>query len=290
LPPLLKTMRPRQWTKNGFVFAALVFDGTMENFGLRLASTLFAFLLLCFMSSAVYIMNDLSDIESDRQHPVKRNRPLPAGTLSPTVAMVAAVVLGLGSLGAGFALSVPFGFILLGYLLIQIAYTFRLKHVVILDVMIVASGFVLRVAAGVAVIQVQRFSPWLYVCTGLVALFMALGKRRHELILLGEGAGSHRAILEEYNLPFIDQMITIVLTSTVVSYCMYTFLAEGLPDNHAMMLTIPLVIYGVARYSYLIFVHGAGGAPEDILLKDRPFQLTLVIFALMVVIALYVLV
>ena len=160
---------------------------------------------------------------------------------------------------------------------------------VILDVMIVASGFVLRVAAGVAVIQVQRFSPWLYVCTGLVALFMALGKRRHELVLLGEGAGKHRAILQEYNLPFIDQMITIVLASTVVSYCMYTFLAEGLPENHAMMLTIPVMLYGVARYSYLIFVKGEGGAPEDILLKDRPFQLSLVVFAIMVVFALYVL-
>ena len=168
-------------------------------------------------------MNDLSDIESDRQHPVKRKRPLAAGTLNPTVAGVAAVLFALGSLAAGLILSVPFGLILLTYLVVQIAYTYWLKHIVLLDVMIVASGFVLRVAAGVAVIQVQRFSPWLYICTGLLALFMSLGKRRHELVLLGSGAGSHRAILQEYNLPFIDQMITIVLSSTVVSYCMYTF-------------------------------------------------------------------
>ncbi len=282
-------MRPRQWTKNGFVFAALVFDGTLDNFGGRLISTLIAFVLLCLMSSAVYLMNDLSDIESDRQHPTKKYRPLPAGTLSPTVAGIATVIFGLGSLAAGLALSIPFGLILLAYLIIQIAYTFRLKHIVILDVMIVASGFVLRVAAGVAVIQVQRFSPWLYICTGLLALFMALGKRRHELILLGKGAGSHRAILREYNLPFIDQMITIVLASTVVSYCMYTFLAEGLPDNHAMMLTIPVMLYGIARYSYLILVKDEGGAPEEILLRDRPFQATLVVFAIMAVVILYLL-
>lgn len=287
--PLLKTMRPRQWTKNGFVFAALVFDGTLENFWLRLGSTLAAFALLCLMSSAVYIMNDLVDIESDRQHPTKRHRPLPAGRLSPAVARSAALLFGLGSLAAGFWLAPLFGYLLLLYALMQIAYTFRLKHVVLVDVMIVAAGFVLRVGAGVSVIEVQRFSPWLYVCLGLLSLFMALGKRRHELVLLGKDAGNHRAILEEYSLEFIDRMITIVLSSTVASYVLYTFLAEGLPENHAMMLTIPFVLYGIARYLYLILVSGEGGAPEEILLKDRPFQINFLLWGATVALVLYVL-
>lgn len=280
-------MRPRQWTKNFFVFAALVFDGTLDNFWSRLGSILIAFVLLCFMSSTVYIMNDLSDIESDRQHPTKKNRPLPAGTLSPTTAAFAAVIFGLGSLAFGFWLSVPFGIILLAYLLLQVAYTYRLKKMVLLDVFAIASGFVLRVAAGVAVITVQRFSPWLYVCMGLLALFLALGKRRHELILLGEGAGKHRAILEEYNLDFIDRLINIVLSGAIVCYTMYTFLAEGLPENNAMMLTIPFVLYAIARYLYLILVKGIGGAPEEILLKDRPLQVSMLLWGFMVIGVLY---
>ncbi len=229
MPPLLQTMRPRQWPKNLFVYAALVFDGTLLNLAPRLVQTTAAFFLLCLMSSAVYIMNDLADIESDRQHPTKRHRPLPSGKLNPNRAKIALVFLVIFSLSAGFWLSVPFGLILLIYFVLQIGYTFALKHMVIIDVMTVAAGFVLRVGAGVAVIQVQRFSPWLYVCTGLLALFLALGKRRHELVLLGNGAGNHRAILEEYNLPFVDLLIGIVSASALVAYSLYTFLAEGCP-------------------------------------------------------------
>ncbi len=284
---LLKTMRPRQWPKNGFVFVALFFDGKLTDWP-SLLHTLLAFLLLCLMSSAVYIMNDLVDIESDRQHPTKRKRPLPAGTLSPQVAGAAAVVFAVGSLVAGLVISWTFVFILLIYLIIQIAYTFRLKHVVLLDVSIVAAGFVLRIAAGVAVIEVERFSPWLYIFGGFLALFMALGKRRQELVLLGEGAGSHRAILEEYSLELIDRLLGIVTTSAVVAYSLYTFLAEGLPPNHTMMLTIPFVLYGIFRYLYLIHIRGEGGAPEEILLRDRPVQITMLLYAAVVFFALYV--
>lgn len=287
MPPLLKTMRPRQWPKNLFVYAALVFDGTLINLAPRLLQTTAAFILLCLMSSAVYIMNDLADIESDRQHPTKKYRPLPSGKLNPTTAKIALVILVVFSLGVGFWLSVPFGIILLIYFVLQIGYTFALKHMVIIDVMTVAAGFVLRVGAGVAVIQVQRFSPWLYVCTGLLALFLALGKRRHELVLLGNGAGSHRAILEEYNLPFVDLLIGIVSASALVAYSLYTFLAEGLPENHLMMLTILPVVYVLFRLLYLMMVQGKGGAPEEILLKDRPLQLALVIWGLMIVASLY---
>jgi 4-hydroxybenzoate polyprenyltransferase len=166
-------------------------------------------------------------------------------------------------------------------------YTFRLKHVVLLDVMAIAAGFVLRIAAGVAVIDVERFSPWLYVFGGFLALFMALGKRRHEIVLLGETAGDHRAILEDYTIELIDILLVIVTTSALAAYSLYTFLAEGLPENHVMMLTIPFVLYGIFRYLYLIHVRGEGGAPEEILLRDRPLQVTLVLYGAMVAVALY---
>ncbi|MBE2223386.1 MAG: decaprenyl-phosphate phosphoribosyltransferase [Anaerolineae bacterium] len=286
LKALLKTMRPRQWPKNGFVFVALFFDGKLLN-PISVIHTISAFILLCLMSSAVYIMNDLADIEADRQHPEKKKRPLPAGKLNPTIAATVAVIFALGSLIAGFALSFSLGWILLAYLLIQIAYTFWLKNVVIWDVLIVAFGFILRIAAGVAVIDVQRFSPWLYVFGGFLALFMVLGKRRHELTLLGEGASSHRAILQEYNLDLIDRMLTIVTTSAIAAYSLYTFLAEGLPENDAMMLTIPFVLYGIFRWLYLIHVRHEGGAPEEIVLRDRPLQATLILYGILVFVILY---
>lgn len=281
-------MRPRQWPKNGFVFIALLFDRQLSE-PVSFLHTLAAFILLCLMSSAVYIMNDLVDIESDRQHPRKRLRPLPSGQLSISVARSAAVIFALGSLAAGFALAVGFGWILLSYLVMQIAYTFWLKHVVLLDVFIITTGFVLRIAAGVTVIDVQRFSPWLYVFGGFLALFMALGKRRHELTLLGDDAHSHRAILNEYSLDLIDRMLGVVMTSAVVSYSLYTFLAEGLPDNHVMMLTIPFVLYSIFRYLYLIHIRNEGGAPEEILLRDRPLQMAMGLFGVVVFIALYIL-
>jgi 4-hydroxybenzoate polyprenyltransferase len=280
-------MRPRQWTKNGFVFVALFFDGKLLQ-AESLLPTAGAFFLLCLMSSAVYIMNDLADIESDRQHPVKRERPLPAGKLNPQIALIAAIGFAVGSLAAGLLLNLNFGLVLLGYLVSQIAYSFWLKHVVLLDISIVTAGFVLRIAAGVTVIDVQRFSPWLYLFGGFLALFMVLGKRRHELVLLGQNAGSHRAILSEYNLDLIDRLLGIVTTSSVVSYSLYTFLAEGLPENHLMMLTIPFVLYGIARYLYLIHVREMGGAPEEILLRDRSLQITLICFALVVFLTLYI--
>lgn len=285
---LLETMRPRQWTKNAFVFVALIFDKKIFDLP-SLVNTLIAFGLLCLMSSSVYIMNDLSDIESDRQHPKKQMRPLPAGRLNPTVALAAGVLMAIGSLAAGFLLNPVFGLVLLTYLVTQVAYTYWLKHVVLLDVFIIALGFVLRIGAGVAVIEVERFSPWLYIFGGFLALFLALGKRRHELVLLGEGAGSHRAILEEYSLDLIDRLIGIVTTSAIVAYSLYTFLAEGLPENHVMMMTIPMVLYVIFRYMYLIHVRHEGGAPEEILLRDRPMQAALFVGGIVVFLALYVL-
>ncbi len=288
LRDLIRSMRPRQWPKNAFVFVALLFDRKFFD-PASVWPTVVAFVLLCLMSGAVYLMNDLADIESDRRHPTKRHRPLPSGRLNPRVAGVAAVVLATISLVAGYFLSRELAVILLLYLLSQIAYTFRLKHVVLIDVLTIAAGFVLRIAAGVAVIDVERFSPWLYIFGGFLALFMALGKRRHELVLLGGEAANHRAILDDYNLDLIDRLQGVVTTSAVVSYSLYTFLAEGLPDNHAMMLTIPFVLYGIFRYLYLIHIRNEGGAPEEILLRDRPFQINLLFYGLTVFVALYLL-
>jgi 4-hydroxybenzoate polyprenyltransferase len=279
-------MRPRQWPKNAFVFVALLFDRKLFDPSSVLA-VLGAFVLLCLMSSAVYLMNDLADIESDRQHPTKKNRPLPSGQLAPSVAAVASFLLAAISLVAGYFLSFELAVILLLYLISQIAYTFKIKHIVLLDVLTIALGFILRIAAGVAVIDVERFSPWLYVFGGFLALFMALGKRRAELTLLGGEASNHRAILDDYSLDLIDRLQGIVTTSAVVAYSLYTFLAEGLPENHAMMLTIPFVLYAIFRYLYLIHVRGEGGAPEEILLRDRPLQITLLLYGIMVIIALY---
>jgi 4-hydroxybenzoate polyprenyltransferase len=285
---LITSLRPRQWPKNAFVFVALLFDGKLFDLPSVLA-VVAAFVLLCLMSGAVYLMNDLVDIESDRQHPTKKNRPLPSGRLNPQVAAVSSVALAGASLVAGYFLAPELALILLLYLISQIAYTFKLKHVVLLDVLTIAMGFILRIAAGVVVIEVERFSPWLYVFGGFLALFMALGKRRAELVLLGDGAGSHRAILEDYNLDLIDRLQGIVTTSAVVAYSLYTFLAEGLPENHAMMLTIPFVLYGIFRYLYLIHIRHEGGAPEEILLRDTPLQITLLLYAVVVFVALYIL-
>jgi 4-hydroxybenzoate polyprenyltransferase len=288
LSGLITSMRPRQWPKNAFVFVALLFDGKLLDLPSVLAVT-GAFVLLCLMSGAVYIMNDLADVASDRLHPTKKDRPLASGRLNPTLAGAASFLLAAASLVAGYFLSLELAVILLLYLLTQIAYTFRLKHIVLLDVLTIAAGFILRIAAGVAVIEVERFSPWLYVFGGFLALFMALGKRRAELVLLGGDAANHRAILQDYNLDLIDRLQGIVTTSAVVAYSLYTFLAEGLPENHAMMLTIPFVLYGIFRYLYLIHVRGEGGAPEEILLRDRPMQITLVLYGLMVFAAIYLL-
>ncbi len=286
LKALIEAMRPRQWAKNVFVFAPLVFDIKLFH-PIYLARTVIGFLLLCLLSGAVYLINDLADIEKDRQHPRKRNRPLASGRLSPRLAVAAAAVLVLLGLPAGFLLHPHFGVILLIYLLLQIAYSFYLKNLVIIDVLALASGFVLRVAAGIPLVDAERFSPWIYTCMGLLALFIGFAKRRHELTLMGENANAHRESLAEYNLPLLDQLITIVTAATLVSYSLYTFSAPNLPPNHLMMFTIPLVVFSVFRYLYLVHVKGMGGEPEEIVLRDRPLQAGVLLWGLAVVLVLY---
>ncbi len=283
---LLHTMRPKQWIKNGFAFVALIFDRKLNNIEYLLA-TLAGFALLCLASSAVYLLNDLVDIEADRAHPVKRNRPLASGKLSKKLAIGAFALLLLITLPLAYLLSPAFAAILVVYLAIQLAYSYCLKHIVLIDVMTIAAGFLLRVVAGVVLVDVERFSPWLYIFTIMGALFLGFGKRRHELLLLQENANNHRAILDEYNLALLNEMIIIVSAMTMLTYALYTFSAEGLPQNHAMMLTIPFVLYGIFRYLYLIHVRGEGGTPEDIILRDRPLQLAVVLWGLVAIIILY---
>jgi 4-hydroxybenzoate polyprenyltransferase len=285
---LIKTMRPKQWIKNVFVFAPLVFDKKLAEPN-YLVRTIIGFVLLCIVSGTVYIINDVVDVEKDRQHPKKRKRPIASGRLGTRVATVAAIIILLIALPLAFLLDPLFGAIAGGYLLIQIAYSFWLKNIVIIDVMTIASGFILRVAAGIPLVDAARFSPWLYVCMMLGSLLIGFGKRRHELTLLKENANAHRQSLEEYNLTLLDHAITIVTASTLLAYALYTFSAEGLPANHAMMLTIPFVLYAIFRYLYLIHVRGMGGEPEEILLADRPFQAAIFLWGLSVVVALYVL-
>jgi len=286
LTALIKTMRPRQWTKNVFIFAALVFDKQLLNVDSFLR-TLAGFGLFCLISSSVYIFNDLADVEADRQHPEKKNRPIAAGKLPVSVAWVAGIVLVIVTLGLAFMLTRGFETVLIVYFLINMAYSKWLKHIPIIDVLVIAAGFVLRVHAGVTLIQVQRFSPWLYVVMSLLALFLGFGKRRAELALLTHGAGSHRKVLEGYTLPLLDQYIMIVSGTTIVAYSLYTFSAPNLPDNHGMMLTIPFVMYTIFRYLYLIEVKHAGGAPEEILLSDRPFQVAMILWAVAVLAIFY---
>jgi 4-hydroxybenzoate polyprenyltransferase len=285
---LVKTMRPKQWTKNVFVWAALIFDVKLFEpyWFLR---TLGAFVLFCLISSAVYIINDLVDVPKDRLHPAKRNRPLASGALSTRTALVAAIVLIVGSLPAALAIGVPLTLILYGYLFLMVAYTFHLKHIVIVDVLTIALGFVMRVGAGVAVVDAARFSPWLYVCMVLLALFLGLGKRRQELVLMNENSANTRKILAEYNLRFVDEMLSLVSASTVMAYATYTFSAPNLPENHLMMLTIPFVLYGIFRYLYLIHVKGETDPPDVVVLKDRPLQLAVLLFGAIVFVIFYLL-
>ncbi len=286
LRALLKTMRPRQWTKNVFVLAALIFDRQLNN-PTAVLHSLAGVALFCLLSSCVYIINDLMDIEGDRNHPKKKNRPIASGKLPVPVAITAAAVILVGTLVLSYLLTPGFFFISLIYFLLNLAYSKWLKHIPLVDVIILAFFYVLRVAAGVSLISVERFSPWLYVVTSLFALYLGFGKRRAELSLLAENAGSHRRVLQGYTIPFIDQLIIIVSSTTIIAYSLYTFSAPNLPDNHAMMLTIPFVIYGIFRYLYLIQVKESGGAPEDLLFADRPLQATIVLFGISVFIIFY---
>jgi len=286
LTALIKTMRPRQWTKNVFIFAALVFDKQLFKFDSFLR-TLAGFALFCLISSCVYILNDIADVGADRQHPEKKNRPIASGKLPVSAAWIAEIVFVVIALAFSYLLAPAFCLVVAVYFLLNLAYSTSLKHIAILDVLIISAGFVLRVGAGVTLIHVERFSPWLYIVMFLLSLFLGFGKRRAELALLANDAGSHRKVLDGYTLPLLDQYILIVSGTTIVAYSLYTFSAPNVPENHSLMLTIPFMVYAIFRYLYLIEVEHAGGTPEEILLSDRPFQISMFLWGISVITIFY---
>ena len=282
LVSLLAAMRPRQWTKNFVVFLPMAFTinlawdpGNVDEVLDVLASAASAFGLFCLLSSAVYLLNDLADAEKDRLHPKKALRGVASGRLSKGLAAFAAMLFVGAALPLGFLVEVSYGWAQLAYVGISVVYIIIVRQLVILDVFAISAGFIVRAAAGALVISADP-SPWLYICTGLGALFIGFAKRRQEMLTLKEDGTEHRASLGGYSLPMLDHLITMLMASTLIAYILYTFTADNLPPNDAMMFTIPFVAFGIARYFYLIHAKQAGGNPEDILLKDVPILLSVV--------------
>ncbi|HEY1389010.1 MAG TPA: decaprenyl-phosphate phosphoribosyltransferase [Ktedonobacterales bacterium] len=297
----VRAMRVSQWSKNGFVLLALIFARRLSD-GTALGRTLIAFVAFCFASSAVYIINDLADRERDRMHPRKRLRPIASGQLSLqgaaiTLALCLTVAAGLVAfltLAAPPDLADPyrrwggsqllFALTMISYVAINLAYSFWLKHLVLWDVFIIAAGFVLRALAGAFVIPVP-ISTWFYVCMTFLALFLALGKRRSELVRLNDQAAIHRQNLRQYSLGLLDQLIGIVVTAMLLTYCLYTFQGEN--SNHDLMLTIPVVLFGTFRYLYLMYTRAEGDQPDEVLWRDRQILGAVIVYAVLVVTLLY---
>ncbi len=286
IKPYLKAMRPIQWAKNGFMFIPLIFDAKLTNLP-ALRMTVLGFIIFCLLYSGIYLFNDIIDREADRLHPKKSSRPIASGQIKVKSAWIVSITLVAGSLAAAALLKFEFFLTALIVVLINVLYTFWLKKIPLIDVLTIGILFVLRVIAGVILITVKVFSPWLYLMTFMLSLYLGFGKRRSELISLPETAGQTRVVLNGYTLDLLDQLITIVSSVTIMAYSLYTFSGPTLPGNNFMMLTIPIVAYGIFRYHYLIQIENAGGAPEDILLKDRPLRLTLITYGIAVLIGIY---
>jgi 4-hydroxybenzoate polyprenyltransferase len=284
---LFLAMRPKQWIKNGALFAPLLFSQNLFDKTLFLKA-FEAFILFCLLAGSVYILNDLKDLREDRLHPVKCKRPLASGRINPCLAGFFALGALVFCFLAGWYISIPLTEVMGAYLLLQIGYTFFFKHQVILDIFSIAAGFVLRVVAGGLAIGVQ-LSPWLFICTTLLSLFLAMAKRRHELIFLKEDAANHRGILKEYSPYLLDQMMGVVTATTLMSYALYTISEETVAKFRTsnLIFTIPFVLYGIFRYLYLVHHKVEGGRPEEILLTDRPLLLTVLGWALTVLVVLY---
>jgi 4-hydroxybenzoate polyprenyltransferase len=280
-------MRPTQWPKNLFVLAPLVF-GRLLGDRAAIVHALVALAAFCLASSTVYIINDIKDREEDRNHPLKRHRPLAAGTLSVTAAVAALAVLAAAAIALAVSLGTSFALILGGYIVLNVFYTGGLKHVVILDVMIISAGFVLRVLAGAAATGVQ-VSSWLLLCTIFLSLFLAFSKRRHEITLLAEGATSQRRVLDHYSVAFLDQMINVVTASAVVSYALYAVAPETVEKYHTQHLiyTLPMVLFGIFRYLYLMYQQPGERNPTEAILGDPPFLINMVLWGLAVVLIVY---
>jgi 4-hydroxybenzoate polyprenyltransferase len=281
-------MRPAQWTKNFFVFPAVLFAQKILDLSLLFRSFA-AFIIFCVLSGAIYFLNDVLDLEEDRHHPRKCRRPIASGKIGKNQAVTLSIILSGLSLSSALLLDAEFFIVCLIYLLLQVAYCFKLKHVVILDIFIIAAGFVLRVVAGGLVIDVP-LSSWLIICTNLLALFLAMSKRRHELLLLEKNAPNHRPILKEYNPYLLDQMIGVVTASTLIAYCLYSISPETVKKfgTGNLIYTTPFVLYGIFRYLYLVHQNGKGGSPEEMLLNDKPLLVDILLWIMAIVAILYI--
>ncbi|AKN29488.1 phosphoribose diphosphate:decaprenyl-phosphate phosphoribosyltransferase [Clostridium carboxidivorans P7] len=280
---IVKLLRPKQWIKNFFIFAAIVFSGNFFNTHILYANVL-TFILFCFTSSSIYVLNDIVDIEKDRCHPDKKNRPLPSGRVSKKQAIILDFFIVCAVLFFSYMyLSIKVSAILISYMLINVAYCFKLKNIVIIDVMVITFGFVLRVESGSLATGVQ-VSSWLFLCTILLSLFLALNKRKSEIITLKDKSGSHRKILEEYSVGMIDKMLTIVTPSILMAYCLYTFSSV---QSKTMIFTIPFILYGIFRYEYLMDKKNIGGKPEDVFGKDKPFLINIVMWGISILAIIY---
>lgn len=282
LRALLEATRPKQATKNLFVFAALVFAGDLFKASLFLRALL-AFLIFCITTGGVYLFNDIFDAERDRLHPQKRLRPIASGALPIPLAWTAVFCLEAVGGIAAFFINLRFGIAIVAYILLQVAYGLFLKQIVLLDVFALAAGFLLRTAGGGFAIQVG-ISPWLLLCTLELALFLGFGKRRQEIATLGPDAGKHRPILEEYSLPLLDQLIGLVVAMTLISYSVYAVESPSARSHPHLWATVPIVLYGLFRYLYLVYRKGWGSAPDEVLLQDRPLQITILLWFLLVLI------
>ncbi|MCP2518938.1 decaprenyl-phosphate phosphoribosyltransferase [Candidatus Aminicenantes bacterium AC-708-M15] len=284
---IIKSMRPNQWIKNLFIFAPLIFSQNIFNFPL-LFKNIFAFIIFCLISGSLYIFNDLKDLEEDRLHPIKSKRPIASGRLKKQTAITSFIIISFTSFIFSAFLNKYFILILSFYFLLQLSYSLYLKHVVILDIFVIATGFLIRVVAGALAIQVY-ISSWLLICTGLLALFLAINKRRYELLFLKDDAQTHRPVLKEYNPYLLDQMTAAVTASTIIAYCLYTISEETVTKfgTKNLMFTIPFVLYGIFRYLYLIHHKGKGGSPEKLIITDKPLLLDILLWILVAVIVLY---
>ena len=284
----LRLVRPKQWTKNGFVLAGVVFAEKFFS-TVEVAHALLAFVVFCALSGAVYAANDVLDVEEDRKHPLKRFRPVASGAISPRSALALAAILAISALAVGFSglfQNPGVGIAGVAYLVLQVFYTTILKHTAILDVMSISAGFVIRALAGAAAVA-SPISPWLIVCTGLLTLFLGFSKRRHEIATLGEGAAVHRRNLQDYSVPLLDEMMNIMISATIIAYTLYTFTVYEREDELLMMASIPFVVYGVFRYMLLVHRNG-GGNPDTLLLSDRPLQAALFLWIVVVMAAIYI--
>ena len=281
---VIRLMRPRQWTKNLVVFAGIVFSGRLFD-PRALAITVAAFVAFCLVASSLYALNDVLDAERDRQHPVKRDRPVASEAIGAPAALAVSAVLFVAGGGIALALGVAFSAVIAAYVLIQLLYSFALKNMLIVDMLVIATGFVLRAIAGAVAIAVP-VSPWLILCAGLLALFLAAAKRRHEVLLLRGLSSAHRPVLSEYTAELLDSFMVTLSAATITSYALYTFFEVQAPD-HLMMLTIPFVIYGVLRYQFLVLSKEGGGRPEEVLLGDGPILADVALWMVAAIAVLY---